>query len=139
VVVGYGTTKKIDVTGSVASVKGSDIQNLPVASATQALDGRASGVNIVRNDGSPGAASSIRIRGTGTLNDANPLIVVDGVPTSNPDALSDINPNDIASVDILKDASAAAIYGTRAANGVVLVTTKKGTYNQKLATNCQFL
>ncbi|WPU97286.1 TonB-dependent receptor [Mucilaginibacter sp. cycad4] len=138
VVVGYGTTKKIDVTGSVASVKGTDIQNLPVASATQALDGRASGVNIVRNDGSPGAASSIRIRGTGTLNDANPLIVVDGVPTSNPDALSDINPNDIASVDILKDASAAAIYGTRAANGVVLVTTKRGTYNQKLATNINF-
>ncbi|HEY9195659.1 MAG TPA: TonB-dependent receptor plug domain-containing protein, partial [Mucilaginibacter sp.] len=138
VVVGYGTTKKIDVTGAVASVKGTDIQNLPVASATQALDGRASGVNIVRNDGSPGAASSIRIRGTGTLNDANPLIVVDGVPTSNPDALSDINPNDIASVDILKDASAAAIYGTRAANGVVLVTTKKGTYNQKLATTVNF-
>lgn len=138
VVVGYGTTKKIDVTGSVASVKGTDIQNLPVASATQALDGRAAGVNIVRNDGSPGAASSIRIRGTGTLNDANPLIVVDGVPTSDPDALSDINPNDIASVDILKDASAAAIYGTRAANGVVLVTTKRGTYNQKLATTVNF-
>ncbi|UOE51288.1 TonB-dependent receptor [Mucilaginibacter sp. SMC90] len=138
VVVGYGTTKKIDVTGAVASVKGTDIQNLPVASATQALDGRASGVNIVRNDGSPGAASSIRIRGTGTVNDANPLIVVDGVPTSDPDALSDINPNDIASVDILKDASAAAIYGTRAANGVVLVTTKRGTYNQKLATSVNF-
>ncbi|WEA03010.1 TonB-dependent receptor [Mucilaginibacter sp. SJ] len=138
VVVGYGTTKKIDVTGAVASVKGTDIQNLPVASATQALDGRAAGVNIVRNDGSPGAASSIRIRGTGTLNDANPLVVVDGVPTNNPDALSDINPNDIASVDILKDASAAAIYGTRAANGVVLVTTKRGTYNQKLATTINF-
>lgn len=138
VVVGYGTSKKMDVTGSVASVKGADIQNLPVASAAQALDGRASGVNIVRNDGSPGAAPSIRIRGTGTVNDANPLVVIDGVPTNNPDALSDINPNDIASVDILKDASAAAIYGTRAANGVVLVTTKKGTYNQKLATNVNF-
>jgi TonB-linked SusC/RagA family outer membrane protein len=138
VVVGYGTSKKMDVTGSVASVKGADIQNLPVASAVQALDGRATGVNIVRNDGSPGAAPSIRIRGTGTVNDANPLVVVDGVPTSNPDALSDINPNDIQSVDILKDASAAAIYGTRAANGVVLVTTKKGTYNQKLATSVNF-
>jgi TonB-linked SusC/RagA family outer membrane protein len=138
VIVGYGTSKKVDVTGSVASVKGADIQNLPVASAAQALDGRASGVNIVRNDGSPGAAPSIRIRGTGTVNDANPLVVVDGVPTNNPDALSDINPNDIASVDILKDASAAAIYGTRAANGVVLVTTRKGTYNQKLATNVNF-
>ncbi|MEO3407743.1 TonB-dependent receptor [Mucilaginibacter sp. CAU 1740] len=138
VVVGYGTSKKVDVTGSVASVKGGDIQNLPVASAAQALDGRASGVSIVRNDGSPGAAPSIRIRGTGTINDANPLIVIDGVPTSNPDALSDINPNDIASVDILKDASSSAIYGTRAANGVVLVTTKKGTYNQKLATTVNF-
>ncbi|MDR6943498.1 TonB-dependent receptor [Mucilaginibacter pocheonensis] len=138
VVVGYGTSKKIDITGSVASVKGADIQNLPVASAAQALDGRASGVNIVRNDGSPGAAPSIRIRGTGTLNDANPLVVIDGVPTSTPDALSDVNPNDIASVDILKDASAAAIYGTRAANGVVLVTTKKGNYNQKLVTNINF-
>lgn len=138
VVVGYGTSKKVDVTGSVSSVKGGDIQNLPVASAAQALDGRAAGVSIVRNDGSPGAAPSIRIRGTGTVNDANPLIVIDGVPTSNPDALSDINPNDIASVDILKDASAAAIYGTRAANGVVLVTTKKGNYNQKLVTNINF-
>lgn len=138
VVVGYGTSKKVDITGSVASVKGGDIQNLPVTSAAQALDGRASGVNIVRNDGSPGAAPSIRIRGTGTVNDANPLVVIDGVPTNSPDALSDINPNDIASVDILKDASAAAIYGTRAANGVVLVTTRKGTYNQKLATNVNF-
>jgi len=138
VVVGYGTSKKIDITGSVASVKGADLQNLPVSSAAQALDGRASGVNIVRNDGSPGAAPSIRIRGTGTVNDANPLIVIDGIPTSNPDALSDINPNDIASVDILKDASSSAIYGTRAANGVVLVTTKKGTYNQKLATTVNF-
>ncbi|WP_419788924.1 TonB-dependent receptor [Mucilaginibacter sp. FT3.2] len=138
VVVGYGTSKKIDVTGAVASVKGADIQNLPVASAAQALDGRASGVNIVRNDGSPGAAPSIRIRGTGTVNNADPLIVIDGVPTSDPNALSDINPNDIASVDILKDASSSAIYGTRAANGVVLVTTKRGTYNQKLATSVNF-
>ncbi|WP_299582914.1 TonB-dependent receptor [Mucilaginibacter sp.] len=138
VIVGYGTSKKVDVTGSISSVKGADIQNLPVSSAAQALDGRASGVNIVRNDGSPGAAPSIRIRGTGTINDANPLVVIDGVPTSNPDALSDINPNDISSIDILKDASSSAIYGTRAANGVVLVTTKKGTYNQKLSTTVNF-
>jgi TonB-linked SusC/RagA family outer membrane protein len=135
VVVGYGTTKKIDVTGSISSVKGADIQNLPVSSVTQALDGRASGVNIVSNGGAPGAAPSIRIRGTGTINDANPLVVIDGVPSSNPDALSDVNPNDIASVEILKDASSSAIYGTRAANGVVLVTTKKGTYSQKLSTS----
>ncbi|GAA4322553.1 TonB-dependent receptor [Mucilaginibacter gynuensis] len=138
VVVGYGTSKKVDITGSVASVKGADFQNLPVSTAAQALEGRASGVNIVRNDGSPGAPPSIRIRGTGTLNDANPLIIIDGVPTNNPDALNDINPNDIASVDILKDASSSAIYGTRAANGVVLVTTKKGTYSQKLSTTVNF-
>ena len=135
VVVGYGTTKKIDVTGSIASVKGADIQNLPVSSVAQALDGRASGVNIVRNDGSPGSPPSIRIRGTGTINDSNPLVVIDGVPSSNPDALGDVNPNDIASVEILKDASSSAIYGTRAANGVVLVTTKRGTYSQKLSTS----
>ncbi|MEZ2338070.1 TonB-dependent receptor [Mucilaginibacter sp. RCC_168] len=138
VVVGYGTSKKVDLTGSVANVKGSDIQNLPVASAAQALDGRASGVNIVSNNGSPGAAPSIRIRGTGTINDANPLIVIDGVPTFDPNAFSDLNPNDIASVDVLKDASSSAIYGTRAANGVVMVTTKKGTYNQKLSTTVNF-
>lgn len=138
VVVGYGTSKKVDVTGSIASVKGSDIANLPVSTVTQALEGRASGVNIVRNDGSPGAAPSIRIRGTGTINDANPLVVIDGVPSSNPDALSDVNPNDIASVEILKDASSSAIYGTRAANGVVLVTTKKGIYSQKLSTSINF-
>lgn len=138
VVIGYGTSKKVDITGSVASVKGTDLQNLPITTAAQALEGRASGVNIVRNDGSPGAAPSIRIRGTGTLNDANPLIIIDGVPTNNADALSDVNPNDIASVDILKDASSGAIYGTRAANGVVLVTTRKGTYSQKLSTNVNF-
>ncbi|MDP9080008.1 MAG: SusC/RagA family TonB-linked outer membrane protein, partial [Bacteroidota bacterium] len=138
VVVGYGTSKKVDVTGSISSVKGSDIQNLPVSTVADALDGRASGVSIVRNDGSPGAAPSIRIRGTGTVNDANPLVVIDGVPTNNPDALSDVNPNDIASVDVLKDASSSAIYGTRAANGVVLITTKKGNYNQKLSTTVNF-
>jgi TonB-linked SusC/RagA family outer membrane protein len=135
VVVGYGTSKKIDVTGSIASIKGSDIQNLPVSTVAQALEGRATGVNIVRNDGTPGAAPSIRIRGTGTINDANPLVVIDGVPSGNPDALSDVNPNDIASIEILKDASSSAIYGTRAANGVVLVTTKRGSYSQKLATS----
>lgn len=135
VIVGYGTAKKIDVTGSIASVKGSDIQNLPVSTVASALEGRATGVNIVRNDGTPGAAPSIRIRGTGTINDANPLVVIDGVPSNNPDALSDVNPNDIASVEILKDASSSAIYGTRAANGVVLVTTKRGTYSQKLSTS----
>ncbi|WP_449435356.1 TonB-dependent receptor plug domain-containing protein [Pedobacter steynii] len=108
---------------------------MPVSTVASALEGRATGVNIVRNDGTPGAAPSIRIRGTGTINDANPLVVIDGVPSGNPDALSDVNPNDIASIEILKDASSSAIYGTRAANGVVLVTTKRGNYSQKLATS----
>jgi TonB-linked SusC/RagA family outer membrane protein len=131
VVIGYGTTKKIDVTGSISTIKGSDLQNIPVGNAAQALDGRASGVSIIRNDGTPGASPSIRIRGTGTVNDAEPLIVIDGVPSG---SLGDVNQNDILSVDILKDASSSAIYGTRAANGVILVTTKKGGYNQKLTT-----
>lgn len=127
VVVGYGTQSRRDVTGAVASIKGESIQNLPVSSPTQALQGRAAGVNVVRNGGSPGNAGSIRIRGTGTINNADPLIVIDGVPAGN---LNSVNPNDIASMEILKDASASAIYGTRAANGVVIVTTKRGGFEQ---------
>lgn len=129
VVVGYGTQEKKDVTGSVASVKGAEIENLPVASASQSLQGRASGVNIVRSGGAPGNAGSIRVRGVGTINDADPLIVIDGVPASN---INDVNPNDIESIEILKDASASAIYGTRAANGVVIITTKRGKFSQPM-------
>jgi TonB-linked SusC/RagA family outer membrane protein len=129
VVVGYGTQEKKDVTGSISSVKGSDFENLPVSTPQQALQGRAAGVNIVRSGGAPGDAGSIRIRGTGTVNDANPLIVIDGVPTG---GLNDVNPNDIESIEVLKDASASAIYGTRAANGVILVTTKHGKFGERL-------
>ena len=132
VVVGYGTQRKRDVTGTISTVKGDDFKNLPVSNAAQALQGRASGVDIVRSDGAPGAAYAIRIRGTGTINNSDPLIVIDGVPASN---LNDVNPNDIASIEILKDASSSAIYGTRAANGVVLVTTKKGTYGDQMKTS----
>lgn len=128
-VVGYGTQEKKDVTGAVSSVKGAAIQNLPVSGASQALQGRAAGVNVVRNGGAPGNQGSIRIRGTGTLNNAEPLIIIDGVPAGN---LNDVNPNDIASIEVLKDASASAIYGTRAANGVVIVTTKRGDFDQPL-------
>lgn len=131
VVVGYGTQRKRDVTGNIVTVKGDDFKNLPVSNAAQALQGRASGVDIVRSDGSPGAAYTIRVRGTGTINNSDPLIVIDGVPATN---LNDVNPNDIASIEILKDASSSAIYGTRAANGVVLVTTKKGNYEEKMQT-----
>lgn len=127
VVVGYGTQEKKDVTGSISSVKGSDIQNLPVAGAVQALQGRAAGVNVIRSGGAPGNAGSIRVRGIGTINDADPLIVIDGVPAGD---MNDVNPNDIESMEVLKDASASAIYGTRAANGVVIVTTKRGKFTQ---------
>ncbi|QJD79319.1 SusC/RagA family TonB-linked outer membrane protein [Spirosoma rhododendri] len=129
VVVGYGTQEKKDVTGAISAVKGADIQNLPSGGAQQALQGRAAGVNVVRNGGAPGNAGSIRIRGLGTVNNADPLIVIDGVPAG---SMNDVNPNDIESIDVLKDASASAIYGTRAANGVVLITTKRGRFDDKL-------
>jgi len=132
VVVGYGTQRKRDVTGSISRVTGEDIKNLPVSNAADALQGRATGVDIIRDDGSPGSVPAIRIRGTGTINNSDPLIVIDGVPSG---GLNDVNSNDIASIEILKDASASAIYGSRAANGVVLITTKKGNYNEGLKTN----
>ncbi len=130
VVVGYGTQDKKDVTGSISSIKGKEFENLPVSSTQQALQGRTAGVNIVRSGGEPGNSGAIRIRGVGTVNDANPLIIIDGVPSDGP--LIDVNPNDIESVEVLKDASASAIYGTRAANGVVIVTTKRGKFGQGL-------
>mgnify|MGYP003347163088 CR=1 FL=1 len=131
VVVGYGTQRKRDLTGAVSTVKGDDFKNLPIANAAQGLQGRASGVDIIRSDGSPGAGYDIRIRGTGTINNADPLIVIDGFPSG---GLNDVNPNDIASIEVLKDASASAIYGTRAANGVILITTKKGSYGDQMKT-----
>jgi TonB-dependent starch-binding outer membrane protein SusC len=129
VVVGYGVQTRRDVTGTIASIKGSDIKNIPVPDAASAIQGRVTGVDIVRSDGAPGSTPSIRIRGTGTINNADPLVIIDGIPAS---GLSDVNPNDIASMEILKDASSSAIYGTRAANGVVIITTKKGSYGEKL-------
>ena len=129
VVVGYGTQEKRDVTGAVSSVEGEAFENLPVIGVSQALQGRAAGVNVVRNGGAPGDGGSIRIRGTGTVNNADPLVIIDGVPAGD---INDVNPNDIASVEVLKDASASAIYGTRAANGVIIITTKSGSYEQKM-------
>ncbi len=130
VIVGYGTQEAGDVTGAISSVKGEAIENLPVIGASQALQGRAAGVSVVRNGGAPGDGGSIRIRGTGTVNNANPLVVIDGVPSG---GLNDINPNDIESIEVLKDASAAAIYGLRAANGVIIVTTKRGGFNKEIS------
>ncbi|MBN8851725.1 MAG: SusC/RagA family TonB-linked outer membrane protein [Sphingobacteriales bacterium 50-39] len=123
VVIGYGTVKKKDLTGSVASVDTKELSSLPVANIGDAVEGRASGVQVI-SSGAPGSNVTFRIRGTGTINNADPLIVVDGVPTDAP--LNNLDPNDIASFDVLKDASAAAIYGSRGANGVILVSTKKG-------------
>lgn len=125
VAIGYGTMKKSDLTGSVASVSGETLRQMPVSGVDQALQGRVAGVTVNSNSGQPGARADIRIRGIGTvLADASPLFVVDGVMVDNIDFLS---PSDIQSTEVLKDASATAIYGSRGANGVILVTTKKGS------------
>ena len=123
VVIGYGVQRKSDITGSISSVKGKDINETPVSSALQALQGRAAGVNVIQNTGAPGSSTTIKIRGTGTINDSDPLYVVDGFIVDNIDYL---NPNDIENVEIFKDAASSAVYGSRAANGVVSITTKSG-------------
>ena len=125
VVIAYGATTKRKFTGSLTSVSSKEIESIPQASTAQMLQGRAPGVYINDDSGSPGTAGSIVIRGVGTLGSATgPLIVIDGTPTA---GLADLNSNDIASISVLKDASAASIYGSRAANGVVLITTKQGS------------
>lgn len=123
VVIGYGVQKKSDITGSISSISGKDVNNTPVSSALQALQGRAAGVNVVQNSGAPGGGTTIKVRGTGTINDADPLYVVDGFIVDNIDY---INPNDIENVEVFKDAASSAVYGSRAANGVVAITTKSG-------------
>ena len=130
VVVGYGTQRKEAVTGSVASMGGEVLRNVASSNITQALQGRVSGVEMSQTSSKPGAAMQIRIRGTRSLNASNdPLVVLDGIPFAG--SISDINPYDIKSIDILKDASATAIYGSRGANGVILITTNKGQSGQK--------
>ncbi len=124
VAVGYGTMKKSDLTGALSQVREETIKSLPSTNVMQALTGRSSGVQVLQNTGAPGASTSVRIRGTNSIKGSNePLYVVDGFPVSNQSAL---NNSDIESIEILKDASATAIYGSRGANGVVLVTTKRG-------------
>lgn len=124
VVVGYGTQKKSDITGAVASVKVSELQSIPTARVDEALQGRVAGVMITNNDASPNPDVSIRIRGVNSINGGNnPLIVIDGVQGGD---LGQIHPQDIQSMEVLKDASATAIYGSRGASGVILITTKKG-------------
>ena len=134
VVIGYGTVKKSDLTGAVGSVKAAQLQERPAASLNQALAGRIAGVQVNTNSGRPGGQTNVRIRGFSSINTTNnPLYVVDGVilpvgtQTNSSNSIDYINPNDIASVEVLKDASATAIYGARGANGVILITTKKGS------------
>jgi TonB-linked SusC/RagA family outer membrane protein len=125
VVIGYGTAKKKDITGSVSSVQGKDIARIPVSTAAEALTGRMAGVQIVATEGSPDAAIKIRVRGGGSITQDNtPLYIVDGFPVS---SISDIPGSTIQSIDVLKDASSTAIYGARGANGVIIVTTKGGS------------
>ena len=124
VVIGYGSVKRKDVTTAVSTVSTKDLDQRPIVSAAQALQGKAAGVSVMQPSGEPGGGMSIRVRGTTSFNGSNdPLYVVDGVPATNINFLS---ANDIESLSILKDASSAAIYGSRAANGVVLITTKAG-------------
>ena len=127
VIVGYGQVKRRDLTGAVATVSADQIAKVPVTTLDQALQGRAPGVQVTNNDGAPGGGVQVQIRGVGSLGSNDPLYVVDGYPITG--GLNTLNPSDIASMEILKDASATAIYGNRAANGVVIITTKRGRKN----------
>jgi TonB-dependent SusC/RagA subfamily outer membrane receptor len=130
VVIGYGTQRKEAVTGSVANIKGDVIREVPGSDITQALQGRIAGVEMSQTSSKPGASMQIRIRGTRSLTASNdPLIVLDGIPFAG--SINDIDPNNIKNMDILKDASATAIYGSRGANGVIIISTYKGYQNER--------
>lgn len=137
VVIGYGSVKRKDVTTAISSVSTKDLDRRPIVNVGQAIQGRAAGVSVIQPNGAPGAEMSIRVRGTTSFNASNdPLYVVDGVPVDN---IKFLSPNDITDIQILKDASSAAIYGSRAANGVVLITTKSGTVGEaKISLNAQY-
>ena len=145
VVIGYGQERRRNVAGATASMAQTQVEELPITSVNQALQGRLTGVQVVQNSGTPGAAITVRVRGASSISGGNePLYVIDGVPMNQGDfsglttsfggqgidAISDLNPSEIERIDILKDASAAAIYGSRASNGVVLITTKRGTVDR---------
>lgn len=133
VVVGYGTMKKVNLTGSVSSIQyDKSLENRPITNASQALSGKIPGVWVSQNSGSPGSdGATIRVRGYGTLNNTDPLVLIDGIEGQ----VAEINPNDIASITVLKDAASAAIYGSRAANGVILIETKKGEGRERISLN----
>ncbi|MDE6415719.1 MAG: carboxypeptidase-like regulatory domain-containing protein [Duncaniella sp.] len=126
VAIGYGTVRKKDLTGAVSSVSGSELAKVPVVSAAQALQGKAAGINIVQQSGAPGAGVNVTVRGGASLTQStDPLYIVDGFPMDN--ALSNIDINDIESIDVLKDASSTAIYGARGSNGIIVITTKSAS------------
>jgi TonB-linked SusC/RagA family outer membrane protein len=129
IVVGYGTQRKSDVTGAIASVSGKDLEDEPVTQVGQALQGKVAGLQVSQNSGAPGSGLLIRVRGSGTVNNAEPLYVIDGNPNSN---TLDLAPDQIESIQVLKSASAAAIYGAQGANGVILITTKQGRAGKSL-------
>ncbi|GAB3540449.1 TonB-dependent receptor [Pontibacter brevis] len=137
-VVGYGTQKKSQVTGAISSVSSREISEMPITNARQAIQGRAAGVDVVQAGSKPGAGPQIRIRGRRSFNASNdPLYVVDGIPLSG--GIDDINPQDISSMEVLKDASATAIYGSRGSNGVVIITTKRGVAGKTSVTYDAFV
>ena len=144
-VIGYGTQKRQDATGAISSVSAKDLEDVPAASVDQMLEGRVAGVTVTQNAGNPGSATSVHIRGIASFTNAEPLYVIDGVAIqgnsqqgiqltrpgggneeTSVSPLAQLNPDDIESIDVLKDASATAIYGSRAANGVIIITTKHG-------------
>lgn len=131
VVVGYGTQRKSDLTGSLSSISSKEIKNYAVSNASELLTGKAAGVFVAASSGQPGADAVIRVRGLGTVNDNNPLYVVDGQFMDN---ISSLNPSDIDRIEVLKDASACAIYGSRGSNGVILITTKNGVKGETIVT-----
>ena len=133
VVVGYGTQKKSVITGAISQVKASDLENMPVVRIEQSLQGRTSGLTITTNSGQPGEGSTLRIRGTTSINNSEALYIVDGVQVGG--GIDYLNQSDIESIEVLKDAASAAIYGARAANGVIIVSTKKGNRNGKMSVN----
>jgi len=137
-VVGYGTQRRSDMTGAITQVKATDLSSVSVSNPIQALQGRVAGTAVMTNN-NPGSSPTLRIRGSGSINAGNdPLYVVDGFPLMNSN-LSDINPNDIESIEVLKDASSSAIYGSRGANGVVIITTKKGTKGRNNVTYSSYV
>jgi len=135
VVVGYGVQKKSVVTASIAKVSSEDLENIAPVRIDNALKGLASGVTVTSTSGQPGASAQVRIRGIGTINNSDPLYIVDGMPIGG--GIDYLNPSDIKSVEVLKDAASGAVYGARAANGVILITTKNGS-NGKLSVTYDF-